>query len=97
MRKKQRKKYVSKYENDAVLISSVVTKIEIQNVEIKDKFKTVFYCESKAKPEGRMCVQWGRSSVKVGDKFEAKGRITEDGTFLVWSLMIFQKPENASA
>ena len=54
--RKKKQKYVSKYENDAVLVHSKVLKIELQNQEINGKLKTVFYCESKAFPEGTFVV-----------------------------------------
>lgn len=90
-KKKKFVKQPSKYENDAILITSVVKKIELQNVEINEKLKTVFYCESNTIPEGRLCITWGRTNLEIGDKFQAKGRITENGTFLIWSMLRFKK------
>lgn len=90
----RRKKFVrqpSKYENDAILVTSTVKKIELQNVEMNEKLKTVFYCESNTIPNGRLCIAWGRMNLEVGDKFQAKGRITPDGTFLIWSILRFQR------
>ena len=72
-----------KWQEQAFRIISKVIKIEIQNQWINDKFKTVFYCESKKKPEGRMCVAWGRTTFKVGDEVNMTGRIEGD-VFLVW-------------
>lgn len=94
--RKKKQKFVSKYENDAVLVASKVVKIEMQNQEINGKLKTVFYCESKSIPEGRMCVQWGRTNIQVGDEFQAKGRLTPEGIFIVWSLMFQRRERNAS-
>lgn len=90
-RKKKFVRQPSKYENDAILVTSTVKKIELQNVEINEKLKTVFYCDSKIIPEGRLCIAWGRMNLEVGDTFQAKGRITSDGTFLIWSILRFQR------
>ena len=81
----------SKYDKDAIIVNSTVKKIELQNVEINEKLKTVFYCESEILQEGRLCILWGRTSIKVGDKFQAKGRLTPDGTLLIWDLLRFKK------
>lgn len=75
-----------KWRKELIQIDSIVIKIELQNEIINDKFKTVFYCSSKAEPEGRMCVAWGRTTFKVGDKVMMTGRMIEQGVFLVWSL-----------
>lgn len=91
-RKKHKKRYVSKYEEDSILITSTIIKIEQQNEIIGEKFKNVFYLKSKNYPEtGRMCVSWGRTIFNVGDEITAKGRINTDGVFLVWSLMITKR------
>ncbi len=65
----RRRKFVrkSKYEDNAVLINSTIQKIDIQNEEIGDKYKNVFYIKSNTYPEGRMCILWGESSFEVGD------------------------------
>ena len=89
MAKKRFKQQPSKYENEAILLTSTVQRIEVQNIEINGKFKTVFYCKSHDKPEGQSCVYWGRTTFKAGSRFNAKGRFTPDGTFLVWSMMHF--------
>ena len=89
----RRKKFVrqpSKYENEAILVTSTVKKIELQNVEVNEKLKTVFYCESNQLPEGRLCIAWGRTNIDVGSRFQAKGRLLPDGTFLVWSMLRFK-------
>lgn len=89
-----RKKKTSKYEEDAMIITSKVVGIEQQNCEIRGKVKNVFFLESKVYPEtGRMCIMWGYTSFNVGDLLQCKGRITPDGTFLVWSLMILKREE----
>ena len=94
--RKRKQKFVSKYEDDAMIVASKVLKIEMQNQEMNGKLKTVFYCESQTKPEGRMCVQWGKTNIQVGDEFQAKGRLTPEGTFIVWSLMFQRREQNAS-
>ncbi len=78
---------VSKYEKEKVHISSTVIKIEEQNVLFKDKYKTVFYCQSQTQPEGRMCIAWGRTRIVVGSKVELDGRFKDD-VFLVWKMTI---------
>ena len=94
-RRKKFVKKVSKFEKDAILITSRIVAIEQQNELIGENFKNVFYIESKQLPEtGRMCVLWGRSSFNVGDKIQSKGRINEQGTFLAWSLMILERAKN---
>ena len=93
MRRKLKKRFVSKYENEALILTSTIERIEVQNVEINGKFKTVFYCKSNDKPEGQLCIVWGRTTFKVGSRFNAKGRLTPDGTFLVWSILHFKDKE----
>jgi hypothetical protein len=87
MRRKGYKKRAAnsygKWEAEVVQGTSKIIKIEIQNQEINDKFKTVFYCESKKNPEGMMCVVWERTTFKAGDEIDMTGRI-KDGVFLVW-------------
>lgn len=80
----------SKYADEAMMVVSTVKKIELQNVEVNDKLKTVFYCESTQLPEGRLCIAWGRTNIDVGSRFQAKGRLLPDGTFLVWSMLRFK-------
>lgn len=93
-RRKKKQRYVSKYADEAVyVIGKKVLKIEEQNLEVNDKMKTVFYCES-SKPEGRMCIAWGRTNFKVGDVVDMKGRVKDD-VFLVWSLMFKRLEEDA--
>lgn len=84
---------VSKYEDEAVLYTSQVLKIEEQNIIINEKYKTVFYCKSSKLPEGRMCIAWGRTNIQAGDIVHMKGRM-KDEVFLVWS-MNFQRPNPA--
>ena len=90
MRKKRWRKRAAndygKWEGQVVQGTSKIIKIEIQNQEINDKFKTVFYCESKKNPEGIMCVIWGRTTFKTGDEINMTGRF-KDGVFLVWSYL----------
>lgn len=86
-RKKKFIPKVSKYESEKVHISSTVTKIEEQNVLVNDKYKTVFFCESQTKPEGRMCIAWGKTRIIVGSKVELDGRFKDD-VFLVWKMII---------
>lgn len=95
-----RKRFVrkpSKYEDQAVLIQSVVTDIIEFNKEYPDgRIKNVFRCKSSRIPEGRMCIQWGRTSIEIGCEVQMKGRIAENcgkEVFLVWSSMIMKKPE----
>lgn len=86
----KRKKYtktVSKFRDEKIHISSEVIKIELQNELINEKYKTVFYCKSETKPEGRMCVAWGKTRIVVGSKVEMNGRFKDD-IFLVWNTTI---------
>lgn len=95
-RRRKKKPYVSKWENDAVLITSIVLSFEYQNKEIGDRTKNVLYLKSKSYPEtGRLCVLWGRCNARVGDEVMCKGRINEQGTFLIWSLMITKRAEQS--
>ncbi len=76
----------------AVSFSSEVIKIDYQNKEINDKLKTVFYAKSKSFPDtGRMCIQWGPSCIEVNDKFDAQGKLTPEGAFIVWSILRHKK------
>jgi len=72
-----------KWEKEAICIVSKVLRFEVQNQEIHEKLKTVFYCESKTQPEGRMCVIWGRTTFNIGDEITMTGRL-KDKVFLVW-------------
>ena len=90
---RRRKRFISKYENEATyIVGKKVVKIEEQNTVIGDKLKTVFYCESINKPEGRMCIAWGKTNFEVGDIVDMKGRIKDD-IFLVWTLMFRKNRE----
>lgn len=93
-RTKKSIRYVSKYEKDAVLMQAKVLKIELLNEEIKERLKSFFYVESKTIPEGRKCVHWGRCNISEGDEIVAKGRLNNDGVFLIWSMMILKKHES---
>lgn len=90
----------SKYEDQAVLIQSVVTEIIEHNKEYSDgRIKNVFRCKSSKYPEGRMCIQWGRTSIEVGCEVQMKGRIvdnSENEVFLVWSSMILKRAEGVT-
>lgn len=84
----------SKWENEARLMETTILRFEEQNkICPNDKFKNVFYCESKVKPEGRMCVLWERMLAQPGDKVVMKGRFNGE-VFLAWSLMIMKRAEN---
>lgn len=90
MARHKRKYHSNKYKeilDSLVLVPTKVLRIEEQNTVINDKFKTVFYCQSVKKPEGVMCVAWGKTSIKEGDGVELKGRY-KDGVFIVWSIQI---------
>ena len=88
--RKRRKKEPSKYEKDAVIVDATISRIDFINMEIGDKYKSVFYCPSYLEPEGRMCVFWGMTNLEIGDTVQMKGRFN-DGVFLVWSLIIIKK------
>lgn len=95
-RRKRFERKPSKYEEQAILITSIVVGIDYQNEEVGERVKNVFYLKSKQYPEtGRMCVLWGRSSFNIGDEVMCKGRLNEQGTFLVWSLMITKRAEKS--
>ena len=84
--KRKPKNDYGKWEKEAISVTAKIIKIELQNEPINDKFKTVFYVESKKYPEGRMCVIWGRTTFSVGDEINMTGRIS-DGVFLVWTYL----------
>lgn len=95
-RRKRFERKPSKYEEQAILITSTVVGIDYQNEDVGERVKNVFYLKSKQYPEtGRMCVLWGRSSFNIGDEVYCKGRLNEQGTFLVWSLMITKRKEQS--
>ncbi len=93
--KRKPKNSYGKWEGQVVCGTSKIIRIEVQNQEINEKFKTVFYVESKMHPQGRMCVIWGRTTFSVGDEINMTGRISE-GVFLVWSYLYkkCEKPES---
>lgn len=77
------RRYNKNYDWSDTLVQTSVCKIDFLNKEYGDKLKSVFYCPSYEKPEGRMCVYWqGRCTVDVGDEVTLKGRFN-DGIFLV--------------
>lgn len=95
-RRRKKKPYVSKWEKEAILITSTVVSIEYKNADVGERIKNVFYLKSKHYPKkGRMCVLWGRCNANVGDEVMCKGRINEQGTFLIWSLMITKRAEQS--
>lgn len=93
-----RKRFIrkpSKYEDQAILVESSIIEILEQNVEYADgRLKNVFRCKSSTNPEGRMCIQWGRTTFEVGSRVQMKGRIANNNgneVFLVWSSMIINR------
>ena len=91
-RRKFNRRFISKYEEDAVIITAKIVGIEQQNEIIGERYKNIFYLKSKDYPQtGKMCVYWGRTTFNTGDEIEAKGRINQDGVFLVWSYMIMRR------
>lgn len=95
MAKRKKKVYQkSKWADEACLLETKIIRFEEQNkICPNDKFKNVFYCVSKLKPEGRMCVLWERTVAQPGDTVIMKGRFKDD-VFLVWSLTIMKRAEN---
>ncbi len=73
------------------IVDATVCKIDFLNQPYGDKLKSVFYCPSYEKPEGRMCVYWqGRCTVEIGDYVRMKGKFS-DGIFLVNSYQIIKR------
>lgn len=73
--------------------SMIVNREEIISIEEIKNFddgrtKTCFRCKSTKKPEGILCVYWKKISAQVGDLVNMKGRMTPDGTFIVWDMQI---------
>ena len=85
------KKSQSEWMKELSLVETTVDRIEYQNELVNDKYKTVFYCPSYEKPEGRMCIAWGKTNFKAGDKLTMKGRF-QDGVFLAWSHTFTAQP-----
>lgn len=74
------------------IVNTTVCKIDFLNQPYSDKLKSVFYCSSYEKPEGRMCVYWqGRCTVEIGDYVRMKGKFS-DGIYLVSSYQIIKRP-----
>ena len=74
------------------IVDVTVCKIVFLNKWYGERLKSVFYCPSYEKPEGRMCVYWqGRCTVEVGDYVRMKGKFS-DGIFLVSSYQIIKRP-----
>ena len=90
---KVKKQSKPKYGADTItIVKSRVVGIEQQNVEIGNKIKNVFYLQSQVYPEtGRLCIMWGYTSFGIGDLSECKGRILDEGTFLIWSFMVLER------
>lgn len=73
------------------LVEATVSRIDFLNKEYSGKLKSVFYCPSYEKPEGRMCVYWNeRCTVEIGDRIRMRGKF-HDGIFLVNSYQIVKK------
>lgn len=73
------------------IVDVTVCKIDFLNKWYGERLKSVFYCPSYEKPEGRMCVYWqGRCTVEVGDYVRMKGKFS-DGIFLVSSYQIIKR------
>ncbi len=74
------------------IVDATVCKIDFLNQPYGNKLKSVFYCPSYEKPEGRMCVYWqGRCTVEIGDYVRMKGKFS-DGIFFVNSYQIIKRP-----
>lgn len=96
-RRRRYERKPSKYEEMAILLEErKILKIDYQNLQVKDSLKTAFYSESPKKPEGILCIAWGRTNFNVGDVVSMKGRLSEDGVFLVWSYYVVQRNVNDS-
>lgn len=97
MARRKYKRFISKYENDAVLINSTIINFEYKNKEVGERFKNVFFLKSTKFPEtGRLSILWGRCSANIGDEVICKGRIDEQGTFLCWSMMIKKQGQSSA-
>lgn len=93
-KKKCFKRKKSKYADEAFIAESKIVKIDFVNQEVGNSLKSVFYCSSYEKPEGRMCIAYGKYNINVGDEVVMKGRYN-DGVFLVWSMYIKKKADEA--
>ena len=74
---------------DSYIDNTKVIRIEEKNTIINDKYKTVFYCESKSIKNGRLCIIWGHTLIDIGDIISMKG-IYSGETFIAESLRIKQ-------
>lgn len=105
----RKKRYIrkpSKYKDEAMIVESIITKIDFQNKEINGKLKTVFYCRSYLCPDGdgRMCILWGYNTLSVGDRIQMKGRFISNNAinpegrnvFIAWSAMILERREQSA-
>lgn len=93
MRRTFRKKYISKYEQEAIQVTKKIIKIDYLNQFCSEKYKSVFYVPSEINPDKPvMCVLWGYTSIGLGDEIEMKGRLLNN-IFLVWNLIIKKRCE----
>ena len=89
--------YKSKWDDVAILFENrKIIKIDYQNLQVRDTNKTAFYIESQKKAEGILCIVWGKTNFNVGDVVSMKGRVNNDGVFLVWSYYVTQRNTNDS-
>lgn len=95
MARKYYRPMLNKWELESLIhISSKIIRIEMQNQEINNKLKTVFFCESEKEPKGRMCIVWeDRTTFEVGDFIEMQGRLA-NGVFLVKTFHFKRKEGN---
>lgn len=92
-RKKKKIKTESKYLAEAIAGRTTVSRIESLNIWTGSKYKTVFYVPStKTESKERMCIVWGRTTIRVGDTVSLTGRIANN-VFLVWNLLILKREE----
>ncbi len=61
-----------------------------KNIVYNDKFKNVFFCKSKEKEDGQMCIMWGRTSANTGDKVEIKCKFLNN-VILVKSMLVIER------
>lgn len=88
-----RRYYKTTFDWGKSLVETEVCRIDFLNAEYGNKLKSVFYCPSYEKPDGRMCIYWqGKCTLDVGDKVRLRGNFN-DGIFLVSSYQIIRKCE----
>ena len=88
---RRKKKSISKYATEAVIIETTITEVIEKNKIYSEKIKNVFKCSSSTGTD-KTCIIWGRRNLDVGDKIQMQGRIKDD-IFLAWSLIIIKKGE----